>query len=352
MRRTLRGLALSGLFLTACGGEGLALLAVGVGVGFWYGGCDGGCYDDQYDDWYPASIATSDFDHDGTLDLAVADGKENVVWLLRGQPGGGFAGPPRAQLRLSSVPAQVGIAHAYGSGSTGLVVLNRGSAQMATYAGDGAGGFALVTPPGSPTALSIGLTRFAYGALDGEAVDDVVTIDERGGLHVSLGGGDGVLDDVGRGDPAAAFLGPDVAQRLAGVFIALANFDSEPGTDLVVLDGERSKFAIFPGHRDGTFGEPRVVTFDSRGDVLGIAAVTLVVGDPSALALLLGNRADDVAASTLAIVRASDGSRAYDDMPVGSARSIATCAVKDDGLTDLLLCDPVHGAIRTLRARR
>lgn len=346
MRRMIQGLALSSLLLSACGGYGYLAVGIGVGYGWDYGG------DYYYDDCSCYSMVASDFDGDGALDMAVADGRAGVVWLVPGRPGGTFADAPSDHLDLSAVPGEIAPANADGDGATDLMVLDGVPGDLETFAGDGDGGFSRAAPPAARVPTSPGLNRFASGDLDGDALDDLVTVDERGTMHVALRADDGSLRDVGLGDPAAEFLGPDAALRLAGVHLVLAKLDGRPGTDLVVVDGERSALAIFSGHGDGTFGEPLAAPFRPMGDVLSVAPVTRGSGGSTDLAVLFGNRNDPAAESTLAVLRWGDGSIALDGMRVGSARSVAACDLEGDGRTDLLLADPLHGAVRALRARR
>lgn len=345
MHRILHGLALAALLFTACGGY----------LYYGYGWCDpyygGSCYDYVYVAWHPDALAATDFDEDGQLDLAVADRRAGTVWLLRGAFGGGFAPVPSAPLTIPVAPDALALANLDGDGDPDLLVLDGSPGEIAAYEGDGHGGFTRLSPPTALRAFTLGVTRFARGSLDGDAFDDLVTVDSVGGLHVALGTGDGTFTDVGQGDPAASFLGPDAAARLAGVQVALADFDASPGTDLLVLDGERATLAVFSGRGDGTLGPPRAVSYRTMGDVLAIAPATRALGDPADLAVLYGDRTDSSATSTLVVVQLGDGALAFDPMPVGSARSLAARDLDGDGITDLLLTDPAKGAILTLHAK-
>ena len=347
MRRISKGLALAALSFTACGGYGY--------VGFGYYPCDPYYYDDCYDyyyaTWQPSSLAATDFDADGRLDAVVSDGADGNVWFARGQFGGGFSGVPSAPFTLPSANALVAVVDADGDASPDLLVLDGSPGGLTTYAGDGHGGFTVLATTPLTVPATPGVLRFARGRLDGDAIDDVVTVDEAGALHVALGTGIGTFVDVGPGDPAASFLGPDVSARLEGVFVALASFDDQPGTDLAVMDGARSSLAFFSGHGDGTFGAARVVSFPAFGAVLAVAPVALGAGRSADVAVLSGDPVDVGVASTLAVVRAIDGSLALDPIDVGTARSILARDLDGDGLTDLLLPDALNHAIRTLHAR-
>lgn len=350
MRRLSKGLALTALALTACGGYGYGYVAIGyVGCDPYY--YDPYCYDYYYATWQPSSLAATDFDADGRLDAVVSDGEDGAVWFARGRADGGFADVPSAPFALPAAHAEVAAVNADGDATPDLLVLDGSPGRLTTYAGDGRGGFAVLTTTPLSAVVTPGVLRFAHGPLDGDAIDDVVTLNEAGSLHVALGTGAGAFLDVGQGDPAASFLGPDVSARLDGVYLALAEFDGQPGTDLAVLDGERASLALLSGRGDGTFGPARVVSFAPFGAVLAVAPVTLGAGAAADLAVLCGDRLDVSAPSALAVLRTSDASFALEPMPVGTARSIVPRDLDGDGLTDLLLPDALRREIRTLRAR-
>jgi hypothetical protein len=135
------------------------------------------------------------------------------------------------------------------------------------------------------------------------------------------------------------------------VHVAVAEFDGEPGGDLLVVDGDRARLAVFSGRGDGGFGAGYVSSFLPLGDVLSIAPVTLDPEGPADLAVLFGG-ADAADESTLAVVRPADGTFLVEGRPVGPARSLYAHDLDGDGLSDLLLSSPTSGTIRTLRARR
>ena len=118
MHRILHGLALAALLFTACGGY----------LYYGYGWCDpyygGYCYDYVYVAWRPDALAATDFDEDGQLDLAVADGRAGTVWFLRGASGGGFAPVPSAPLAAPVAPDALALANLDGDADPDLLVLD------------------------------------------------------------------------------------------------------------------------------------------------------------------------------------------------------------------------------------
>jgi hypothetical protein len=111
----------------------------------------------------PLSVAVGDFNGDGDLDMAVANGDANSVSILLGNGSGGFsAGTP---LTDSGAPNTVVTGDFNGDGHVDLAVVN-GSGSVSVFLGSGSGGF---TPAsGSPYAAGAG----ADGAVAGDFNED------------------------------------------------------------------------------------------------------------------------------------------------------------------------------------
>lgn len=344
MRHLLRGLALALLLLPACAGY----------VAWGYGWCDPYydpyCYDYYYYKWEPASLGAGDFDGDGLLDLAVADGSAGGLWLVKGASGGGFEDPPTNPPGIASSSRVVGALHADGDGLLDLLVLDGTPGFLRVLLGDGLGGFAPLPPPLSAAQVP-SVMCFAHGRLDADAIDDLVTLDENGTVRVALGGGGGTFTDAGQGDPARDFLGTEVALRITGIHLALAEFDGTPGTDLLVMDGPSETFALLSGHGDGTFGPAVPVTFRSRGEVLDVVPVVVRPGGSPQLAVLTCDVEQAAQPSTLVVLRVADGTEDGAPIQAASARSMLPQDLNGDGLTDLLLADQAGRTIRTLHMR-
>jgi hypothetical protein len=341
MRFLARGLALVSLLAVSCGGY----------VAWGYGGCyDPYCYDYYYSAWIPSALAADDVNGDGALDLLVADPATGTVWLVRGIVGGGLDPTPLPAVSLAAASSRVGLFRGNADAFPDLLVIDGDPGPLSVYLNDGAGGFTQVPPALNP-AFPLSVNRIARGALDGDALDDLVLMDPGGGVHVLRGTGDGVFADVGAGDPALAFLGPGAGLRITGLHLALAEADATPGLDLIVMDGQRALIGLHSGNGDGTFDPAQSVSFPSLGDVLDIAPVVVRAGQSADLAVLFGSLAAPTAPSTLAIVRLADGGFELDPVTVGSADALFARDLNGDGVSDLLLVDETSQSIFTLFAR-
>jgi hypothetical protein len=89
----------------------------------------------------PTSIAVADFNRDGTLDLAVTDFTDSVVWVLLGNADGTFGAP--ARFGVGAQPSSLTAADWNNDGYLDLVVANRRGNSISILRGNGNGSFVL-----------------------------------------------------------------------------------------------------------------------------------------------------------------------------------------------------------------
>jgi hypothetical protein len=88
----------------------------------------------------PTGVATGDFNHDGSPDIAVVNGGSNTLSVLINDGAGGFL--PKVDYPTGSSPTSVTVADLSGDGYPDIIVANGGSNSISVYANNGDGTFA------------------------------------------------------------------------------------------------------------------------------------------------------------------------------------------------------------------
>jgi FG-GAP-like repeat/Divergent InlB B-repeat domain len=252
----------------------------------------------------PWSIATGDFNHDGKLDLAIRDGGESAVSILLGNGDGTFQNPVKFTVGPSGHPAEIATADFDHDGNLDLAVANS-DGTISVLLGNGDGTFR------QAVSYSVPLEPIALVAGDfnnDQTLDIVVSSQQihsenyQGSLYVLLGNGDGSFQP-----PLAE---PSIAGR--SFWVASGDFNGDGQVDVVVTAQGfvvPTKIQLLFGRGDGTFQPPvdvdmpkipgslayaaSPVVADFNGDQkLDIAVIVHFLGSPSVqpvVRLLLGN---------------------------------------------------------------
>jgi Ca2+-binding RTX toxin-like protein len=210
----------------------------------------------------PTSVVVGFFDADQHLDLAVADGTCNTVWVLLNNGDGTFGTPPNG-FPTDDGPNQVATGEFNDDGNLDLVVANVGldasGASVLLGRGDGTFTSAREVSTAGDTPLGV-----AVGDFNGDRLADLAFADDpsgpSGGLSIVLGKGNGTFDQDGAIHPAVGSATTSVAvgDFNADSVLDLATTDnigdgSESG---VVCDQASGYVWVLPGMGDGTFGNP------------------------------------------------------------------------------------------------
>jgi len=188
----------------------------------------------------PFAIAVGDFNHDGKLDLAVANTccPDGGVAILLGNGDGTF-GPP-VNYTAGVAPTSIVAADFNHDGILDLAVANSLSTYVSIFIGNGDGTFqpATQSPPlDNPTFVAV-------GDFNGDGVRDLVALCSNDSINVLLGNGDGT------------FQNPVITQTSFAVqAIAVGDFNGDGLPDLVTAGefGADSTVNILLGNGNGTF---------------------------------------------------------------------------------------------------
>ena len=190
----------------------------------------------------PYSVASADFDGDGSNDLVVPNQDSNTVSVLLGVGDGTFGVP--ADYPTGAAPRTVATADVDGDGAVDLAVANKDSNDVSILLGRGDGTF---EPAGRVDSGGKGPRTIAATDLDADGSPDLVVANRfSDSIGVLLGRGDGTFDG------AVSYPTGDRAYEVAG-----SDFDGDGAVDLAVTNPDSDDVSVLLGRGDGTLGKPR-----------------------------------------------------------------------------------------------
>ena len=227
--------------------------------------------------WSPvSSIATGDFNGDGKLDLAAAnfatfDPNSNSytngsVVVLLGNGDGTFQVP--ASYSAGLYPYSVAVSDLNGDGKLDLAVASQGSTNISVFLGNGDGSFLLSGSYGT----GLNPRSIAVGDLNGDGKLDVVVANYGSGLG-STNGSVSVLLGNGDGTFRATVNSPIASSPVS---VGVGDFNGDGKSDVALANYPSKNLSVLLGNGDGTFQSP--VSF-SAGGQQATSTQSLVVGD-------------------------------------------------------------------------
>jgi hypothetical protein len=290
----------------------------------------------------PNDVAVADMNRDGNLDLVIANHQSPYITILLGDGKGGFHPAPGSPFDVHSNPHPHGVAVGAFSGATNLDVVTDswGNNQIELLRGDGKGGLML---PGR--FFRVGrrpYERLRSADFNKDGLPDIVTTNlDDDTVTVLLGDGKGGFRDA-PGSPAAA--GGKPWQ------VAIDDLNKDGNPDLAIIPYERDlpagqraavtvllgdgtgRFAAMPGaplSLDGCHGPSSIATGDLNGD--GHSDIVVLCAESKNLAIFLSD--------------AGKGFTRSSHPTPGGWGAVAVADLDGDGKADIITANPDDGTI-------
>ncbi len=312
--------------------------------------------------YFPQSVAVADVNHDGKLDVLVAnlcvssdDCTNGGVSVLLGNGDGTFQ-TAVSYISGGADASSVAVADVNGDGKPDLVVANCGpigtntcppaNGVVGVLLGNGDGTFQPVVTYDSG---GVGAVWAAVADVNGDGKPDLLVANECGTSNNCADGSLGVLLGNGDGTFQAATT-YDARYDISSLAVSDINGDGK--LDVLVTSGGNSRVGVLLGNGDGTF-QP-VVIYDSGGVGPHSVAVRDVNGDGKPDLLVANNCAfgNHCANGAVGVLLGNgDGSfqPAVSYISGGSGtRSVAIADVNGDGKPDLLVQNLFYNTVGLL----
>jgi hypothetical protein len=197
---------------------------------------------------YPSFVAAGDFNGDGRIDLAVANGGRSSISILRGSGTGSFV--DAGTVGVAGRPAAIAVGDFDRDGDSDLAV-STNTSNVSILLGTGTGSFV-----GTNVPVGGAQGRLAIGDFNGDSFSDLALVNSA--VLVLLGTGTGSF-----GAPTAFSAG------ISPSAVAVGDFNGDGRSDLAVSDSGSDNVSILVGSGSGSFAAP--VSFAAGTGPLGVA---------------------------------------------------------------------------------
>jgi phospholipase C len=282
----------------------------------------------------PVLLATGDFNGDGKLDLAVANGSTHSIQIMLGNGNGTFTAG--SSFSVGSGPASLPTSLAVGDfnedGKLDLLVGVSPDSVVEVLVGDGTGNFTLVnTIPTVVNPVSLVVTDF--------------NLDGFSDFAVANGQDNTVTVFLGRGNASFWITNTPLATALSGPGqVLVSDFNNDGYADLMIVNSKNNTITTLPGKGTGAFGNPAAaLTLSSApsavvaGDfnVDGKMDIAVVSQSGNTVTVYLGNGNNTFQAGVAYATGAAPD-------------SVAVADVNGDGFLDLVTANSTAGTVSVL----
>jgi hypothetical protein len=293
------------------------------------------------------SVAASDFNNDGNLDLAVVDNIHDTISILLGDGTGHFRLSGTLIPFSGGEPRVIAVGDFNGDGVKDLAFA--GDDGVNVLLGDGSGAF--VPAPGSPLARSGYAMSVAAGNFNSDGYSDLAVTTSSDQVAVYLGSNDGRFREA-EGSPLATEEGPAA--------IVATDLNGDGKADLAVANASSDNVTVLLGDGSGGFTPALASPFatpvsaDGSTDMLGLPesiAAGDFNGDANAdLAVANFNGSSDNVAVLQGDGHGGFANAVGSPFPAnGNPGPLAVGDFNDDGRPDLAVANPYQGVVTLLQ---
>lgn len=198
----------------------------------------------------PWSVAVGEFNGDGKPDLAITNAGDNNISVLLGNGMGGFTEALGSPFLVGKYPRSVTVSDFDGNGTPDLAIVNAKSENVTVLLGNGTGGF--VETPGSPFSLGSVLNPFTHGVwpfcvavgdFNRDGKPDLAIANTNNNVTVLLGNGIGGFAEA-----------PDSPFRVGSLpkWVVAADFNADGRPDLATANRNDSNVTVLLNSYSGS----------------------------------------------------------------------------------------------------
>ena len=212
----------------------------------------------------PNAIVVNDLNNDGALDIAVCNLDADNIGIFLGNGNGQFSNQKTFSTGVGSGPYSIASGDFDGDGRADIAVVNWNVSTLGIFLGYGNGEFS------SQIVYSTGSNSHSFSLVIAD-----FNKDNRQDIAVTTYAANGIVIFLGYGNGSfASRLVLSTGDEFNPNAIAVADFNNDDRLDIVVSDGETSKFGVFLGNDNGQFSLPTMYSMDT-----GSGSTSIVTGD-------------------------------------------------------------------------